>query len=160
MKTIKKINYVLNFLGGLLLLSMMLVASFNIIFRLFGHPIKGTFELLGFLGAMVCSLSLAETEAKGGHIQVALLYEKMPKKIKSILDVVTLILSIGFWSLVCFKLFQLGLLIKDSGELSETLRIPFYPVIFLCLIGVLALIVFIFLRFWKKIYAYFFSSAY
>ncbi len=59
--------------------------------------------------------------------------KKMPKKIKSILDVVTLILSIGFWSLVCFKLFQLGLLIKDSGELSETLRIPFYPVIFFVL---------------------------
>ena len=150
MKTIRKINYTLNFIGGIFLFIMMLIATSNIVFRLFGHPIKGTFELLGFLGALVCSLSLAETEEKGGHIQVGLIYEKMPKRIKSILDVITLIFSIGFWSLISFKLFQLGFTIKQSGELSETLQIPYYPVVFICAIGVLASIIFICLKFLKK----------
>ena len=128
-KIIPNINKYLNILGGIMLIFMMLIATSNIIFRFFGHPIKGTFEILGFLGAMVCSLSLAETEQKRGHIQVGLLYEKLPKGIRPVMDIMTLILSVSFWSLVCYKLFQLGFSIKEFGELSETLNIPYYPVV-------------------------------
>jgi TRAP-type C4-dicarboxylate transport system permease small subunit len=149
-KIIPNINKYLNILGGIMLIFMMLIATSNIIFRFFGHPIKGTFEILGFLGAMVCSLSLAETEQKRGHIQVGLLYEKLPKGIRPVMDIMTLILSVSFWSLVCYKLFQLGFSIKEFGELSETLNIPYYPVVFISAIGVLSSIVLMLLNFFKN----------
>ncbi|GAB6162720.1 TRAP transporter small permease [Desulfothermus naphthae] len=149
-KIIDKINRYLNILAGCMLILMMLLATSNIILRFFGHPIKGTFEILGFLGAIVCSLSLLETEQKGGHITIGLLYEKLPNQIKPFLDFVTLILSISFLFLICYKLFQLGFSIKEYGELSETLHIPYYPIIFICAFGVLSLIIFMLFNFLKK----------
>ncbi len=133
---LNRVNQGFILIGSGILFGMMTLGVANIIFRAFGHPIKGTFELMGFGGALVVGLSLGGTQQKRGHIEVNLFRDKWPSFLRSLMEVMSSVLSIFFWGLITYKLFQLALVIKDSGELSETLNIPYYPLIFLVAVGV------------------------
>ena len=49
------------------------------------------------------------------------------------------VLSTLFFGLVAWRLFELSWALKESGELSETLRLPFYPVVLLVGLGFISL---------------------
>lgn len=134
-KIISSITNILNAMAGLSLILMMILCILNIFLRLLGHPLKGTFELMGFLGAIACSLSLAGTEKSGGHIHVGILFDKLSKGLQKVFGIIGWIGSITLLVLICYKLITLGMSIKGFGELSETLNISYYPVIFICAVG-------------------------
>ena len=51
-------------LAGVAVIALMLLASGNVIMRMFGKPFSGTYELVGFLGALVIAFALGETQRR------------------------------------------------------------------------------------------------
>ncbi|MBD3305748.1 TRAP transporter small permease subunit, partial [candidate division KSB3 bacterium] len=92
MKLLDTLNYSLNrlllALGGVFLIGMILLTCGNILLRATWVPIRGTFELMGFFGAVVTAFALGYTQVKRGHIAVDVLIHKLSPKTQGIIQVI------------------------------------------------------------------------
>jgi len=74
MELLDKISRVLNeiliWIAGVSLVTMILLTCANIFLRLVWMPVKGTYELMGFFGAIVTAFALGYTQIKRGHIGI------------------------------------------------------------------------------------------
>jgi TRAP-type C4-dicarboxylate transport system permease small subunit len=116
--------------GGAALLLLVLLATGNVALRIFRVPFGGTYEIVAFLGAIVIAGALGHTQKKKDHIVVEILSERFPPRVKRILDGAACAVSALLFSVVTWRVFAYGLTIRRSGELSETLKIPFHPFVF------------------------------
>jgi TRAP-type C4-dicarboxylate transport system permease small subunit len=121
--------------GGVSLLALTLLATMNVALRIFHVPVGGTYEVVSFLGAVVTAGALGYTQKRKDHIVVDILSVTFPAKVKLILDRVSYILILVFFSVVSWQTFVYGKRLLQTGELSETLKIAYYPFVFLVGIG-------------------------
>lgn len=122
-------------LAGVMLLAMMLLACANIAGRLFGQPIKGTFELVGFMGALTAGLSLAFAQRHKAHIFVAFFVARFSRPVRLLLDAIVYFCSALFFAVACRELTTFAGFIVDMGELSETLHLAYYPFVYVVSAG-------------------------
>ena len=121
--------------GGVSLLALTLLATMNVALRMFHVPASGTYEVVSFLGAIVTAGALGYTQKRKDHIVVDILSERFPAKVKRALDRVSYALILAFFSIVSWQTFVYGTRLLRTGELSETLKIAYYPFVFLVGIG-------------------------
>ena len=115
--------------------AMMLLSTLDVVLRLFGKPIPGTYELVGFLGTIIVSFALAFTSMEKGHIAVEILVAKLPQRAQFAIESFTHFASFLIFGLIAYQAFIYALDIKKSGEVSLTLQMPVYPFIFGMAIG-------------------------
>ncbi len=134
---------VLMIAGGVALLALTLLATMNVALRIFRVPVGGTYEVVSFLGAVVTAGALGYTQKRKDHIVVDILTDKFPAPVKRVLDRVSYALILVFFSIVSWQTFVYGKRLLVTGEMSETLRIAYYPFVFIVGLGfaVLALTV-------------------
>lgn len=140
MSYLEKINIFLNkilmILGGAAVLLMMSIATVNVVLRYpFKLPWSGAYEVVGFLGAIVIAFALGYTQKRKDHIVVDILTEKFPKRVNRILDGINYLITTIFFAIVSWQIFVFATKILRSGEVSETLKIMFYPFIFSVSLG-------------------------
>jgi len=123
----EKLSRVLNGIALCALTFIMLLTVSDVVGRFFGHPIVGTFEVVGFCGAVVIGFALPLTTWQRGHIFVDFVTQKMPKSAKKWLDLSTRVLCIVLFAVVGWNLFIYSAKLMHSGEVSLTIQIPFYP---------------------------------
>ena len=109
---------------------MMFLTCADILLRLFRRPILGTYEIVGFLGAIVAGFALAQTTIERGHVAVQVVVTRFSPQIQKIIYLVTHILSIFLFALLAWECVRYGNDFRASGEVSLTLRMPFYPVVY------------------------------
>jgi TRAP-type C4-dicarboxylate transport system permease small subunit len=115
-------------LAGVALVFIMLLTVADVTLRIFGHPIVGTYEMVGLGGAIVIGFALPITSWLRGHIFVDFFIGSMSPRLKASFDVATRIVSFGLFVLIGLNLlFYAGDLYK-SGEVTLTRQLPFYPV--------------------------------
>ena len=119
-----------NVFGGIILTLMMLITVTDVILRSFGKPIVGTYELVGFCGALVLGFSIPFTSWVRGHIYVDILVQRLPQKGKMGFHVTTRGLAIALFLMTGWNLIKMGTDLLKSGEVSPTLQVPFYPVVY------------------------------
>jgi TRAP-type C4-dicarboxylate transport system permease small subunit len=121
---------ILNWVAGWSLVGMMFLTCADIILRLFRRPILGTYEIVGFLGAIVAGFALAQTTIERGHVAVQVVVTRFSPQIQKIIYLITHVLSIFLFALLAWECVQYGNDFRASGEVSLTLRMPFYPVVY------------------------------
>jgi TRAP-type C4-dicarboxylate transport system permease small subunit len=129
--------------GGVSLLALTLLATANVALRIFQVPVGGAYEVVSFLGAIVTAGALGYTQKRKDHIVVDILSDRFPAPVKRVLDRVSYVLILAFFSVVSWQTFVYGVRLLRTGELSETLKIAYHPFVFLVGFGfaVLALTV-------------------
>jgi TRAP-type C4-dicarboxylate transport system permease small subunit len=123
----EKLSRVLNWIALCALTFIMLLTVSDVVLRYFGRPIVGTFEIVGFCGALIIGFALPLTSWQRGHIFVDFLTLKMSKRIKKTMDLSTRSLCIALFFIVGWSLFIYSQKLYRSGEVSLTIQIPFYP---------------------------------
>ena len=121
--------------GGIALLLVMILATGNVALRIFHVPFSGCYEIISFLGAIVTASALGYTQRNRDHIIVDILSEKFPSGIRKIVDAVSYLMVTIFFAVVSRQTFLWGLQIRETGELSETLKIIYHPFIFGVAVG-------------------------
>jgi len=116
-------------LGRWLLKHEMLLPLGNIIVE-HVRPIVGTYELVGLLGAVVIGFSIPLTSWLRGHIYVDFFIFRFPQKTRNAFNIATRCLSIFLFLMIGINLFKYGMDLQRSGEVSLTLQIPSYPIVF------------------------------
>jgi len=121
------LNRVLIYIGGIFLVCMVVLTCANIILRWVWVPIPGTFELMGFFGAIVAAFALGYTQIKGGHIAVNVLINSFSEKTRMILRTINAGGCAVFFSMAAWQIAKLATRLWNTGEVTETLRIIYYP---------------------------------
>ena len=122
-------------LGGVAVLALMALATGNVCGRVFGLPYAGAYELVSFLGAVVTAFALGYTQRKKSHIVVDILTETFRPGVKKVLDGISYLIGMVFFGLISWVIFRWGMRIAGSGEVSETLKIAYYPFIYSVALG-------------------------
>jgi TRAP-type C4-dicarboxylate transport system permease small subunit len=121
------LNRVLTVTGGAFLIGMILLTCANIFIRQFYIPIRGTFEIMGYAGAVVTAFALGYTQLTRGHICVDVLVNTYPTVVKRFITLMNHWVCAGFFFIAAWQVVQKAMILKAAGELSETLRIIYYP---------------------------------
>lgn len=140
----KFLNRLLTWIGGVFLVGMIILTCSNIFFRLVWVPIRGTFELMGYFGAIVTAFALGYTQVKRGHIAVDVLVNKYSKKTRRIIDGFNHGVCFLFFSAASWHIVKKATTLMTTGEVTETLRIIYYPFTYCVAFGcaVLSLVLF------------------
>jgi TRAP-type C4-dicarboxylate transport system permease small subunit len=115
-------------IAGVALTFLMLLTVAGVALRIFGRPIVGTYELVALSGALAIGLSLPLTSWVRGHIYVDSFVGKLPRILRAVLTVATRTAVLGLFVLMGWNLLKYAMDLRQAGEVSPTLRIPFYPV--------------------------------
>jgi TRAP-type C4-dicarboxylate transport system permease small subunit len=133
------LNKVLTFLGGVFLVGMVLLTCANIISRLVWVPIIGTFEMMGFFGAIVTAFALGYTQIKRGHIAVDVLVNTFSEKVKKGLMMINNIICCLFFLIAAWQIAVKANTLMETGEVTETLQVIYYPFTYAVAFGCLVL---------------------
>jgi TRAP-type C4-dicarboxylate transport system permease small subunit len=121
------LNQVLMLIAGGILGIMILLTCANIFLRIVWLPIKGTFELMGYCGAVITAFALGYTQVKKAHIGVDVLVLRFSEKTQRILNAVNSSVCTVFFALVAWRVAKYAMTLWKTGEVTETLRIIYYP---------------------------------
>jgi len=138
------LNRVLTWIGGFFLTGMIVLTCANIIFRMAWIPIRGTFELMGYFGAIVTAFALGYTQMKKGHISVDVLVNTFSTKTRKVVNVINHAVCFFFFSAAAWRIAIKATTLMNTGEITETLRIVYYPFTYGVAFGcaILALVLF------------------
>jgi len=139
-KTVEKINDFLMKLAGIGFLFMVGITCADIVLRLVWKPIIGAVELVMYVNAVCVAFALGATQIKKGHISVDILVSSFGKQKRKALSFINSILCIGFFSLVSWQISKYATTLLKTGELSETLKIPYYLYVYATSLGCFTLI--------------------
>ena len=129
----------LTWIGGFFLVGMIVLTCANILFRSAWVPIRGTFELMGFFGAMVTAFALGYTQVKRGHIAVDVLVNTFPASVKRVLTQVNNAICCLFFLVAAWQIAVKANTLMETGEVTETLQIIYYPFTYAVAFGCLVL---------------------
>jgi TRAP-type C4-dicarboxylate transport system permease small subunit len=132
-------NRLLMFIGGVFLIAMVLLTCANIFSRNIWIPIRGTFELMGYFGAIVTAFALGSTQLKKGHIAVDVLINSFSDNTKKILQIVNNGICTLFFGIAAWQIAVKATTLMNTGEVTETLRIIYYPFTYAVAFGCLVL---------------------
>ena len=123
-----RFSKILNVVGGALLVLMMLLTVVDVVLRYLGRPITGTYELMAFSGALVIGFAIAQASLDDAHVSVDMVTDRLSLSNRAALLFITKLMSLILFALISLALFAKGSDLYRTGEVSLTLRVPYYPV--------------------------------
>jgi TRAP-type mannitol/chloroaromatic compound transport system permease small subunit len=101
---VKKIDTLSEWCGRIFswfIVAVILLSLFEVFTRrILGKPTIWTHETLSYLFCASIVLTMAYTLKHGQHVKVDLIYARLPPKKKAILDIITFVFFLGFFSTV------------------------------------------------------------
>jgi len=126
-------------LAAAALLLMLLVTVVNIGLRIVATPYNGTFEIVGMLSVLVNGLALAEAQRRRSHIAVDIVMNRAPVRVQLVVGAVVTTIGVVMFGLLAHQLVAYGLNLRDKGSVTESLRLPHWPLSLALAAGVLVL---------------------
>ena len=123
-----KISKILSYIGAAALTFMMLLTVADVFMRAGGRPILGTYELVALSLAIVIGFTIPKVSLDRGHVYMEIVLDKLSKRNKAVLNTFTRIMCLILFTIVGYNLFLIGSEFHTSGEVSSTLKLPFFPI--------------------------------
>jgi TRAP-type C4-dicarboxylate transport system permease small subunit len=152
---LKLVSKVLNSIAGIAVTVMMLLTVADVLLRAGRHPIIGTFEIVALLLALVIGFGIPQVSLDRGHVYMEVLVEKLSRRGKNVMNTFTRVLCLGLFAFIGVNLFNVGARFHASGEVSATIKIPFYPVAYgvaICCLLECCVFIFDIVRIWRGEY--------
>ncbi len=131
-KGIVRFSSRLNGISAAAVVFIMLLTCADVVLRLFDRPIPGTYELVGYFGAVIVAFALAQTSVERGHIAVELLVDRLPRRAQALIEGVGSMAATALFSVLAWQSQVYARDLMESGDVSLTLGIPTWPFV-LCM---------------------------
>jgi TRAP-type C4-dicarboxylate transport system permease small subunit len=95
--------------------------------KLFLLPVPGAIEIVSLIQVAAIVFAVAATQREGGHISVEMFVDKLPRRIRALVKMLTSLLGLILFILLIYEGIGLGNEYLDAGEVTATVKIPFYP---------------------------------
>ena len=125
--SLTRVTKTLNIIAGTALTAMMLLTVADVFLRIFRRPIVGAYEIMELLLALVIGFAIPQVSLDRGNVSMELLLNLLSKRNKAILNTLTRITCIVLFILIGYNLFGVGEEYRLSGEVSSTIKLPFFP---------------------------------
>jgi TRAP-type C4-dicarboxylate transport system permease small subunit len=135
----KWINQALVWIAGVFLSAMILLTCANIFLRMIVGPIRGTYELMGYFGAIVTAFALGYTQIRKGHISVDILVLGFSAKTQKVLHSINNMICMLFFGIAAWQIAKHANILRETGQVTETLLIIYYPFTYGASLGCAAL---------------------
>lgn len=116
--------------AGLILIFMACLTFADIVMRIFGKPIPGVYEVVGFLGVAVAAFVLPRSSLERAHVGVDFVYEKLSPTPKLVLKIATRVLVAIFFFVASWYFVSMAQSFIATRSVTMTLKLPFYPVVY------------------------------
>ena len=125
-----KVSKILSTIASAALTFMMFLTVADVLGRATGHPIQGTYEIIGLCLAVVVGFGLPKVSLDKAHVFMEFLVDRFGPTGRKVMNTFTRTLSFAIFLLIGYNLITVGVEFRASGEVSSILRIPFFPVPF------------------------------
>lgn len=143
-KLMNGIHKVFLSIGVISLMIMMLIVVGNCLGRaLFRTPIFGTIEIAGLAGVFVVAIAIGFTEREQRHVTVDVLANRFKPQLRSIIDSITLLLSLVAVAFLLWAIFKDALNSAITREITLTTGMITSPFKFTWAIGITILWLFL-----------------
>jgi TRAP-type C4-dicarboxylate transport system permease small subunit len=95
--------------------------------KLFLLPVPGVTEIVSLVQVATIVFAVAVTQRHGGHIGVEMFVDTMPSRVRSWIKAFTSLLGLILFALLIYEGVGLGNEYVESGEVTATVQVPFYP---------------------------------
>lgn len=148
---IMRLSYYLNLASCAALTGLMLLITANVILRaVFKAPIQGTYDLTGFLTAIVIGCGLAYCALDNGHIEISYFYDKIGQRLQLLIGTAGRVLSFVILSTYTYSLFALAVRLMNAGEVSVTTKTPLAIIVFILAICFLVFALAVLLKLFER----------
>lgn len=114
---------------------MMLVTVGEMVFRMFGYPMAGTVETIGWLSAVTTAFALGYTQLHQGHVSIDILANRLDIRTRAVMNMVVYLVSTTLFFIITWHVFHHAGVLKETGSLSETMKVIVYPWVYLVSLG-------------------------
>jgi len=142
-------NKGLTFAAGLSLIAMMLVTVGEMVLRMFGRPMAGTIEVIGWLAAVTTAFALGYTQMLQGNVAIDLFIKRFSPRTCAVVNMLVYLASTALFIIITWHVFRHAGVLKQTGSLSETMKVIVYPWVYLVSLGCAGLTLVLFLDFVK-----------
>lgn len=144
---VERLSRIMDIMAAIAVLLTMLVIVANIIMRSVLHsPLTGIMDYVMILTAVTIALALAACAVQNGHIAVDLVIDRFPVRVRNVIDTLTSLTSLVFWTLAAVFMLDYANNMAVTGTLFPTTQLPFAPVLVVIAAGIFALAVVILYR--------------
>ena len=130
LSTVLRLSSVLHDIASAALTFMMCITVADVVGRAAGHPLMGTYEIVGMTGAVVIGFAIPFTSWEKSHIYMEFLLDRMNRAQRNALMTLTRLLCMVLFLFIGYNLLCLAADYQRAGEVSLTLKIPIFPVIY------------------------------
>lgn len=117
-------------LGAFCVLAVALVTGADIIGRFLDAPIFGSEEIVTFLAGLAIGLSMPFAHSQSSHIRVEILMRRFSKVTRKRVNLITDTVTLLFFSVVTWRMFEYAASTARSGEVSMNLELPEHLIIY------------------------------
>lgn len=122
-----KFTKILNGIGAVALTFMMCLTVADVLGRAGGHPVIGTYEIVSLSLTLVIGLGIPRVSLDRAHVQMEFVLEKFSPRSRAIMNTFTRVLCVFLFIFAAYHLFGLGNELHTSGDVTPTIRLPYYP---------------------------------
>jgi TRAP-type C4-dicarboxylate transport system permease small subunit len=127
LSAVLRVSKVLNGIAGGAATLMICITVIDVFLRAVGRPVVGAYEIIGLIcGPIVVGFAVPLTSWDRGHVFMDVLLPRLRKSSRKLLKVMTRIICILLFAFIGYNLFWIGTEFRSSGEVSQTLHVPFY----------------------------------
>lgn len=95
--------------------------------KVFGWRLPGAIDIVMLFQIVAISFAAGMALILGRHIQVEFFFNLLPLRVRAVINGFILLLSLGLFILIIWRLYALGHSYQTSGEHSAAAYIPLYP---------------------------------
>lgn len=139
---IKPIYTWIGYFGAAVMAALVLAMVYSVIARRFGHPLKGSSDLIELSLLLVTATVLGIEHMGHEKMTVDVIFKKLPKRVQSIISPIVYLLGIVVLVVATWQLIKWGIKVQGRHEQTSTagLGIPKYPFVYLISFGIFTLI--------------------
>ncbi|NLT96133.1 MAG: TRAP transporter small permease [Clostridia bacterium] len=147
-KVVRPISNTLNSIGNVVLMLMMLLIVADVLLRnLINSPITGSFELIEFMMGVAIFFFFANGQIEKGNVSVDMFVNKLPAKIKAIVETFVYLVSVILFTLITVQMAKESYAIFLRNDLSPAIYLPEFPFFFAATVGVFFMAIVLFIDF-------------
>jgi TRAP-type C4-dicarboxylate transport system permease small subunit len=140
---LRRVVSALGVVAGAAVVAMIVVTCIDVVGRRFGHPLKGTYDIIEILGAITIAGGLPYTTACKGHVAIEFFFQRLSRPGKILVDTLWRTVTISMFCFLTWRFARYGFEIKASGQGTSTMGWPIFwlPWWFSLCCGVMVLVI-------------------
>jgi TRAP-type C4-dicarboxylate transport system permease small subunit len=110
------------------MLLMMVITCVDVVgAKVFRWRLLGAIDIVQLSQIVAISFAASMALILGRHIQVEFFYNLLPRRAQAVINSIAVLLSLGLFIVIIWRLCVLGYSFQNTGEYSMTAYIPLYP---------------------------------